>query len=325
MRDIPRRCVEAFPTASTPASAAGGPRIASAARFHRPLVCRKRCESSGAPTPCARVLALMHARAHLNGRRRGEQPIVHGIRKLIEEAAPQGAMHDRAGLGMLLDHLQDSLDIREEVLAQPGPRRGIPRVRIRHIVSSECRELDSPDHDPPRRTLRLTSSHVRSPTSLTSASRSSSNSRCQSGTGTLSGDATKLAHASSISRIRSSGGSCSTWSRIGGDAIRRKLLRTSCPRNCRRRAGRLAKRTLARSDGRVVADGGAAVLYLPLTPFVLRQRSKQNAVGRATPACRTPPRADSSNVPLAVCRLNKSVDERSRLQHCDAAPAGHTQ
>ena len=201
----------------------------------------------------------MHARAHLNGRRRGEQPIVHGIRKLIEEAAPQGAMHDRAGLGMLLDHLQDSLDIREEVLAQPGPRRGIPRVRIRHIVSSECRELDSPDHDPPRCALRLTSSHVRSPTSLTSASLSSSNSRCQSGTGTLSGDAAKLAHASSISRIRSSGGSCSTWSRIGGDAIRMKLLRTSCPRKRRRRAGRLAKRTLARSDGRVVADGGAEV------------------------------------------------------------------
>ncbi len=46
----------------------------------------------------------------------------------MEEAAPQGAMHDRAGLGMLFDYLQDSLDIGEEVLAQPGPRRGMPRA-----------------------------------------------------------------------------------------------------------------------------------------------------------------------------------------------------
>ena len=105
----------------------------------------------------------------------------------------------------------------QKFLTKPAPRGRVPSERVRDIVSRERRELDLPCHCARRRAVFFTSSQLRLATSLGSASRSSSSCRCQSGTGTLSGDAAKLAHASSMSWMRSAGGSCSSWSSMGCD------------------------------------------------------------------------------------------------------------
>jgi hypothetical protein len=64
-----------------------------------------------------------------------------------------------------------------------------------------------------------------------------------------------------------------------------------------------AARAFEERCGLSAVGGHVEARHGHLTPYVLLQRSKQNAAGRATcatpaTACRTPPRAASSNVSL---------------------------
>ena len=143
--------------------------------------------------------SLVNARADLDGADGWKQAIVDGIGKSVQQHSSQALIHSRTDLRRLLEHLHDRIHIRDELLTKAASRTRIPCVRLVYIILGQAGELNRPRHGADRRTRALTSSQVRVPISVGSASRSSRSSRCQSGTGTLSGDAAKLSQASSMS------------------------------------------------------------------------------------------------------------------------------
>ncbi len=161
----------------------------------------------------------MDAPTHFDDGGREMQAIVDRIRKSIEEDASQIPMRCCADFRIRLDRVKRLLDSGEEIISETLVRTGIPSKRRGHVLLGERGEPNARRHGTDRRASALTSSHVRSATSLGSAKRSSRTWRCQSGTGTASGVLARLSQASSINRMRSAGGRRSTSSRIGREAI----------------------------------------------------------------------------------------------------------
>ena len=143
--------------------------------------------------------SLVNTRADLDRGERRKQAIINGRRKAVKEYSPQALIHSRTDFRHLLEHLHDGIHIREELVAEPASRTRVPCIRFVYIILGQTGELNSPSHGADRRTPALTSSQVRVPISVGSARRSSRSSRCQSGTGTLSGEAARLSQASSMS------------------------------------------------------------------------------------------------------------------------------
>ena len=143
--------------------------------------------------------SLMNARANFDRADGWKQAIVDGIGKSVQQDPPQPLRDRRADFRHLLEHVHDGIHIREEFLAEAASRTRVPDVRFVYIILGQPGELNGPGHGADRRTRALTSSHVCTPISVGSARRSSRSSRCQSDTGTVSGDAARLSHASSMS------------------------------------------------------------------------------------------------------------------------------
>ena len=143
--------------------------------------------------------SLVNARADLNRADGWKQAIVDGIGKSVQQDSSQAPIDSRTDFRHLHEHLHDGIHIREELLAEAASRTRIPCVRLVYIILGQAGELNRPCHGADRRTRALTSSQVCVPISVGSARRSSRSSRCQSGTGTLSGDAARLSQASSMS------------------------------------------------------------------------------------------------------------------------------
>jgi hypothetical protein len=122
-------------------------------------------------------------------------------------------------LGACLREVADESDhpahLQQELRPEARARCLVVRVRLHHVVLGQRREANRPAHRRPRRAAAWTSSHVRVGCSPGSARRSSSSSRCQSGTGTSAGEAARLSQMSSTSRSRWSGGRRRISSRIG--------------------------------------------------------------------------------------------------------------
>lgn len=63
---------------------------------------------------------LMDAATDLDRGDRRNQAIIDGIGKSVQKRTPQFAIGGRADLRHLLDHLDDGVHVREELIAEPA-------------------------------------------------------------------------------------------------------------------------------------------------------------------------------------------------------------
>src|SRR5688572_20648399 len=164
----------------------------------------------------------MKARTNFN--RAVSQTIVQGVRETSEKQATQITDNYRCGFWHVRNQREASIHRLLELYAQTGTLCFVPPNGTVDVAARSRCELDVTSHNYGR-FFRRTSSQLSVAASFGSSSRRSSSSRCQSGTGTSSGEAVRLSQISSTRRRRSAGGNFIIWSRRASGAIAETCLR----------------------------------------------------------------------------------------------------
>lgn len=92
------------------------------------------------------MTALMDTTSDLDRSRSGQNAIVDGVGKPKQEHPAELAVSERPSLRKFGERSDDRTHVPEELITQAVSPYRVPRVCLRYVILSQCRETNRPRH-----------------------------------------------------------------------------------------------------------------------------------------------------------------------------------